>query len=84
MSKRGLKKHISQGHEHQNPMAEMSCTKGDYQCKNENDLSNHTNVNHIEDSNISTSSCSDAPEVDEAELDEWIAKAEAAAAAGAD
>ena len=44
-------------------------------------MKDQINVNHIEDSNKSDSDCHEAPEVDKAELDEWIAEAAKAAKA---
>ena len=41
-------------------------------------MKDHINVNHDEDSTISESHWFEAPEVDKAELNEWIAKATAA------
>ena len=46
-----------------------------FKCISEDVLKNHINMNNPIDSNKSTSDCEEAPEVSEAELDEWIAKA---------
>ena len=40
-------------------------------------MTDHINVNHNKNSKKSESDCYEAPEVDEAELDEWIARANA-------
>jgi hypothetical protein len=81
LSKKSLKKHISQGHEVQNPMSQWMCNNCGHQCISKDVMKDHINENHIEDSNKSESDFHEAPEVDEAELDEWIAEAAKAAKA---
>ena len=70
-TKKSFKKH-EQSH---NYKVLISCSKCDFQCTSEKDLTNHMNVNHMKGSIDLTSKSNEAPEVDEAELDEWIAKA---------
>ena len=59
----------------QNPIIQWNCNDCCHQCTRENYTKDHINANHIKDSNKSESDCREAPEVDKAELDEWIAKA---------
>ena len=60
-------------------MIQWTCNNCGHQCTSKNDIKYHINANHIKDSNKSESDCREAPEVDKAELDEWIAKAAKAA-----
>ena len=70
-TKKSFKKH-EQSH---NDADMINCSECDYECTSENDLTHHTNVIHMKGSIDLTSQSHEAPEVDEAELDEWIAKA---------
>ena len=63
--------HISQG--------QWICNNCGHQCISKDDMKDHINENHIEDSNKSESDFHEAPEVDKAELDELIAEAAKAA-----
>ena len=74
-SKNCLKKHTSQSHEIPNIQDLITCNECDYETISENDLKDHMKVNHMEDVDSLPSNYEDYPEVDEAELDEWIAKA---------
>ena len=72
-SKKTLKKHTSKGHDDQNTYNKKSCEECQYDCTSEKDIKDHYNSNHMKDSENSSF---EYPEVDEAELDEWIAKYE--------
>ena len=76
-SKKSLKKHTSQGHEEQDPMSTWTCKDCGHQCTSKNDMKDHINVKHNNNSKKSESDCYETPEVDEAELDEWITRAKA-------
>ena len=70
---------MQQGHNDQNSICQKTCKECDYKCISEDDLKYHMNVKHIIDSKNSTSDCEEYPEVDDEELDEWVAKAAKAA-----
>ena len=70
-TKKSLKKH-EQCH---SDIVKKNCSDCDFECTSEKDIRNHMNVNHMKGLNTFTYDIDNAPEVDEAELDEWIAKA---------
>ena len=59
-------------------MSQWICNDCGHQFTNKDDMKDHININHDEDSKKSESYLFEAPEVDEAKLYEWIAKATAA------
>ena len=67
-----LKKHQEQNHiiEDLN-----TCNECDYKSISKSDLKDHINIIHKEDCNNSKSDYDNYPEVEESELDGWIAKA---------
>ena len=77
-TKKSLKRHMTEGHKYLNPLSHKTCNQCDFKYVGEEDIEEHMNVNHPNDLEESTSDYHEAPEVDEAELDEWIAKAKAA------
>ena len=73
-SKKSLKKHTFREHDDQKTISQKSGQECEYDFTSENNLEDHINEMHMKDRDNSNL---EHPEVDAAELDEWIARAEA-------
>ena len=74
-NKKSLKKHSEQGHVEASFKIQKTCNECDFKYICENEIEEHMKLKHIKDPNHSTIDFDDYPEVEDAELDEWIAKA---------